>query len=117
MLNILNGLTWQFQALIGEAFLSLVLGLWLFQRGWQRGPSTIAWCLAWNIIAMTLFLTGGANASWQHIAYFAWFVLDSAMVTTAGLMRTKHESTQVGFTQAFFGGLLAYCMIALLVTG
>ncbi len=72
MLDTFNDLTWQFQVLVCEAILSIVLAFILARMGYFNRPRSlrsVAVSLVWDVTVIVLFLTGGATNSWQHILY------------------------------------------------
>lgn len=118
MIDLFNSLTWQFQILFFEGFASLLVGIWLFQGApFLRTPEYMVLSLGWDATALTLFLSGGATTSWQHVAYLSVFCISITGACYGFLNKKVVEKPKHEGATYFVVALFALLMTILLVSG
>lgn len=121
-----NDLPWQIDLLIIETLVSMVVAmLMLHQRVTRLSMTKTFLFLCWSVACVVLILWGG-SLSWQHLIILVaetWAVAQGIRRMQndgwIGSEKTRRSIADEGLTAgtAFFGSLMSFGIILLLVTG
>lgn len=114
----LTALPWQLNILVGEALLSMVIAMWLAERGsYQRTPERAIALAICDATCIGLMVWAGGS-SWQHVLYVVMYLWAIYAGLTKGFKRTKEEFKPEHATiLQVTVGVMALGIIALIATG
>jgi hypothetical protein len=93
MLQTLHDLSWQFKILLVEPLLAAIGAMLIIaatSKSRAGKPQTwryFAMSVGWDLIALSLFLTGGAQLSWQHVLWTVPFLISLTACTWRQISR------------------------------
>lgn len=113
----LSELPWQLWVIIGELWVSALIGSVILNKTYRYSWKGIGW--VFSDVVMIALLVWGGNPSWQHFiigALYGWAVINRIRKTIEGRVHVHDKEAPEGLT-TFFLCLLSTVFTLLVVTG